>query len=130
MAQEFFKVSHAFIEQEIRKLRDAGKLDNLPGAGKPIPDIDEAYDPDWWIKSLLKREKLSVMPETLRLRVEIEHDIAKLWTLPSENAVRDAVMNVNAKVRRMNATAHAGPITNMSEMDVELVVARWRKWAN
>jgi hypothetical protein len=37
---------------------EEGKLDDLPGFGKPIPDIDEPYDPDWWIKKWVKREKL------------------------------------------------------------------------
>jgi hypothetical protein len=45
-------------ENRIRQAMEDGKLDDLPGFGKPIPDIDEPYDPDWWIKKWVKREKL------------------------------------------------------------------------
>ena len=34
-------------------------LEDLPGLGKPIPDIDEPYDPMWWVKKWMKRENLS-----------------------------------------------------------------------
>lgn len=36
----------------------AGAFDGLPGEGKPIPGLDQAYDPHWWIKSWLRREGL------------------------------------------------------------------------
>lgn len=42
-------------EIRIREAIDAGELDNLPGLGKPIPGIDEPYDPHWWVKSWMKR---------------------------------------------------------------------------
>jgi len=46
-------------ENLIRVARDEGKFDNLPGAGKPIPDLDDAYDPDWWLKKKMKEDDLS-----------------------------------------------------------------------
>jgi len=45
-------------DNRIRQAMEEGKFDDLPGLGKPIPDIDEPYDPDWWIKKWVKREKL------------------------------------------------------------------------
>jgi hypothetical protein len=45
-------------DNRIRQAIEEGKFDDLPGLGKPIPDIDEPYDPDWWIKKWVKREKL------------------------------------------------------------------------
>lgn len=46
-------------ENLIRQARDEGKFDNLRGAGKPIPDLDESYDPDWWLKKKMKEDDLS-----------------------------------------------------------------------
>jgi hypothetical protein len=46
-------------ENRIRQAMEEGKFDDLPGFGKPIPDIDEPYDPDWWIRKWVKREKLA-----------------------------------------------------------------------
>ncbi len=46
-----------------------GAFDNLPGEGKPIPGIDEPYDPLWWIKAWIRRERLA---EALRLGHALE----------------------------------------------------------
>jgi DnaJ-like protein len=42
-------------ENRIREAIEAGELENLPGLGKPIPGIDEPYDPLWWVKGWMKR---------------------------------------------------------------------------
>ena len=41
-----------WIEAQIRVAREQGAFDNLPGAGKPLPYLDQEYDPDWWVKQL------------------------------------------------------------------------------
>ena len=33
------------IEAQIRVAMEEGAFDNLPGAGKPLPNIDQEYDP-------------------------------------------------------------------------------------
>jgi DnaJ-like protein len=43
-------------ENRIRQAIEEGQFDDLPGLGKPIPDIDEPYDPAWWIKQWIRRE--------------------------------------------------------------------------
>ena len=45
-------------ENRIRQAIEEGKLEDLPGTGKPIPDVDEPYDPDWWVRNWMRREKL------------------------------------------------------------------------
>jgi Domain of unknown function (DUF1992) len=45
-------------ENRVQQAIDEGQFDNLPGTGKPIPDIDEPYDPDWWLKQWIRRESL------------------------------------------------------------------------
>lgn len=46
-------------DNRIRQAMEEGQFDDLPGLGKPIPDIDEPYDPMWWVKKWMKREKMS-----------------------------------------------------------------------
>jgi len=46
-------------ENRIREAIEEGQFDDLPGLGKPIADIDEPYDPDWWIKKWIRREGMS-----------------------------------------------------------------------
>lgn len=45
-------------EQRIREAMEAGQFDDLPGAGKPLPEADAAYDEQWWVRSWLRREGL------------------------------------------------------------------------
>lgn len=46
-------------EQRIAAAQRAGQFDHLPGAGKPIPGIDEPPEEFWWLKKYLQRENLS-----------------------------------------------------------------------
>jgi hypothetical protein len=34
---------------------EAGQFDDLPGAGKPIPDLAEPHDELWWVRKWLAR---------------------------------------------------------------------------
>lgn len=45
-------------ENKTRAAIEAGEFDNLPGVGQPAAIIDEPYDPRWWIRRKLQREKL------------------------------------------------------------------------
>lgn len=46
-------------ENRLRDAMEQGKFENLPGAGKPIPDLDVAYDPDWWLKKKIQEDDIS-----------------------------------------------------------------------
>ena len=46
-------------ENRLREAMEQGKFENLPGAGKPIPDLDVAYDPDWWLKKKVREDDIS-----------------------------------------------------------------------
>ncbi|MDP1748923.1 MAG: DUF1992 domain-containing protein [Reyranella sp.] len=35
----------SWIEAQIRVFQEEGAFDNLPGAGKPLPNLDQEYDP-------------------------------------------------------------------------------------
>ena len=37
----------SLVEQRIREAQERGEFDDLPGAGKPIPDIDAPHDELW-----------------------------------------------------------------------------------
>ena len=40
-----------------------GEFNNLPGEGKPFAWAGSVYDPEWWLKETLRREKLAATPE-------------------------------------------------------------------
>jgi Domain of unknown function (DUF1992) len=44
-------------ERLIRDAIEAGKFDDLPGAGKPIPGAGVPDDALWWVRDWLKRNR-------------------------------------------------------------------------
>ncbi len=113
-----------FIDRQIREAEARGEFDNLPGAGQPIPDLDKPCDEMWWVKGFLKREKLNLLPDALELKLEIERELARVAGLATEEEIRRKMEAFNARIRRLNATAPAGP--GLGEIEAEAVVARWR----
>lgn len=52
------RIIERVAENRIREAQRRGQFDNLPGAGRRLPDIDEPYDPTWWIRAWMRRERL------------------------------------------------------------------------
>ncbi|MFL6219846.1 MAG: DUF1992 domain-containing protein, partial [Actinomycetes bacterium] len=68
-----------WVERRIREAAERGEFDNLPGAGKPIADLDKPHDELWWVKDKLRRENLSYLPPTIALRKEAEDALAAAY---------------------------------------------------
>jgi hypothetical protein len=116
----------SWIEAQIRVAQEQGAFDNLPGAGKPLPNLDQ-YDPLWWVKQLTQREQLSLLPPSLELLRKVERELATIETLPDEATVRRRIAALNVEIARVNATVVEGPPTRLGKLDVDQVVARWRR---
>src|SRR5262249_44522031 len=98
----------------------------LEGAGKPIPGITDPYDPDWWVKKLLQREKLTVLPPALELLRKVEVGRGALWSVRSETDVRARVGALNTEIAKVNSRAAEGPPTRLASLDVNDIVSEWR----
>jgi hypothetical protein len=116
-----------WVERQIRDAMERGEFDNLPGAGKPIPDLDKPHDDLWWVKDKLRRENLSYLPATLALRKEAEDALATALRARSEAQVRRILAAINRKIVDGNRKAASGPPLNLMPFDVERVVAAWRE---
>lgn len=46
-------------EQRLRAAQEAGRFEQLPGKGQPLPDLDEPFDECWWLRRWIQREKVS-----------------------------------------------------------------------
>ena len=112
-------------------IRDAmmrGEFDNLQYAGKPIPNLSEANDPDWWVKGLIEREKISGLgPPALLLRVEDTELDGVLDAKPSAAQVRETVEDFNRRIIEARRQLLGGPPVVTRLRDVELEVQRWRE---
>ena len=114
-----------WIDRQVREAQERGDFDGLPGAGKPLPDLDRRED-DWWLKRMLQREGVSVTPPTIAIRVEVEQALERVARASDEEDVRAILGAINDKVRRINRLGAAGPPSTVMPLDVEEVVGRWR----
>ncbi|MEV7396411.1 DUF1992 domain-containing protein [Aeromicrobium sp. NPDC092404] len=115
-----------WVELQVQQAMRRGEFDNLPGAGKPIPDLDAPYDPDWWLKRLIEREQITgVLPPALALRTE---DAAMDDTLDREttpDGVRRVVEDFNARIIEARRQLQGGPPVITPLRDVEEEIADW-----
>jgi len=115
-----------WVDLQIRQAMERGDFDNLPGTGKPIAGLGAQHDPDWWLKQLVERERIAVLPASLALRKEDAELDARLDQEPTEAAVRREVEEFNARVIRARYTPADGPPLITMPRDVEETVAAWR----
>jgi hypothetical protein len=115
-----------WVEELIQKAQQAGEFDRLEGAGRPIPGVEAPYDPDWWVKKLLERERLSFLPPALDLLRNVEAGLAAVWQARGEDEARTRVRALNADIARVNSHIAEGPATRLAPLDVEAVVSEWR----
>jgi hypothetical protein len=116
----------SFVERQIREAQEEGAFEGLRGAGKPLPELHPEEEA-WWIRKRLREERLDLIPESLEIRREAERVLASLDALADERLVRQRLGELDARIRKVNRTAIAGPPTSLSPIDVEEVVRRWRE---
>ena len=117
----------SWIEELIHQARTEGAFDDLEGKGKPIPGLDAPYDPDWWVKKFLEREKLSMLPPALAVRAKVGRALEEIWQVRTEDDVRQRVTAINAEIVRANRTVIEGPPTSVAPLEVDAVLAEWRR---
>jgi hypothetical protein len=115
-----------WIDRQIRQGMENGDFDNLPGHGRPLPDLDVIHDEMWWVRKKLRREQVSFLPPTLAIRKELDDTLEAVAAASTEAEVRELVGGINARIRQVNATATAGPPSTVGPLDVDRVVERWR----
>ena len=117
-----------WIDWQIRVATEEGAFDNLPGAGKPLPNYGPDDDPlARWVKREVGDEQISVLPTSLELLRKVEEALATIWTLHHEATVRSRVAALNVEIAKVNATVVEGPPTRCGPLNVDQVVAQWRR---
>jgi len=116
-----------WTEGQIRNAQEEGQFDDLPNAGRPLPDLDKGYDPLWWMKNLIQRENISSLPPSLEIKRKVQRELETIWQLRCEEDVRAKVGALNAEIARINRTAVSGPPTTQTLLDLEAIVQQWRE---
>lgn len=116
-----------WIERSIDEAQKDGAFDDLPGKGKPLADLDEVYDPNWWAKKLIQRERLSLLPPALALRKRVEGELRRIAKLRRREDVKRSLERLNAEIAKVNRTAAEGPPTDLTRIDVEAFLLDWER---
>ena len=119
-----------WVDLQVRQAMERGDFDDLPGQGKPIEGLGAEHDPDWWVKKLVERENIALLPPALALRKEDAELDGRLDRINVETEVRREVDDFNARVRKAIYTPPTGPsgppvITRQRDVDAE--VTAWRE---
>jgi hypothetical protein len=119
---------HEYVDLQIKQAMERGDFDDLPGAGKPIKNLGAQHDPDWWVKQLIEREKITgVLPPALQLRKDDAELDARLDRHTAESEVRRELEEFNARVMKARYTPVDGPPLITMPRDVEAEVDAWRE---
>lgn len=101
----------SITERKLRQARDDGFFDDLPGAGKPIADIDQRRPPGWWADRFVAEQRTKL--KALRAEEAIRKAMPALWRLRSE-------AEVIARTNELNTTYNPS-----KPLDVDETVATW-----
>jgi hypothetical protein len=113
-----------WIDRQIREAAERGDFDDLPGAGKPIPDLGQP-DEMWWINRKLQSEGLTYQPPSVVLREEAHDALEAALRAGSEADVRKIVEAINGQIREANRKGIAGPPLKLAPFNVQRVVDKW-----
>ncbi|MGL3807061.1 DUF1992 domain-containing protein [Paeniglutamicibacter sp. R2-26] len=122
--EEVWEVANSALDAAFAR----GDFDNLAYAGKPIPGLGNNTDPDWWVKGMMEREKISgVGPPALMLRKEDAELVETMDGLRSSSQVRELLDDFNARIINARRQLNGGPpvITKLRDVDAEL--ANWER---
>src|SRR4051794_14729673 len=112
---------------QIKQAMERGGFDNLPGAGKPLGDLGSPHDRDWWLRKLVEREQISVLPAALQLRKDDAELDRVLDREATEKQVRTMLEDFNRRVIEARRQLQGGPPVVTPTRDVDAEVERWRE---
>ncbi|SDM96795.1 protein of unknown function [Cryobacterium flavum] len=126
--QSMMEARAQYVEMAIQQAIRRGEFDNLPGAGKPLANLERGYDPDWWIRQKVESEKITGLgPLALTLRTENAELDARLDSAQSEAAVTEILRDFNSRVVSARRQLQGGPPVVTPTRDVAEHVALWRE---
>jgi hypothetical protein len=117
----------SWVDQQVRQAMERGEFDDLPGQGKPIEDLGVEHDPDWWLKKLVERENIALLPPAIALRKEDAELDARLDAIPAESEVRRELADFNRRVVETRRQLQGGPPVVTPTRDVDAEVTAWRE---
>ncbi|HUD36509.1 MAG TPA: DUF1992 domain-containing protein [Streptosporangiaceae bacterium] len=116
----------SWIDQQISEATERGAFDNLPGSGQPLSKRNE-LDGESWVRDWVARAGGSpedCLPTPLKLRKEIERLAVTVPGLRSEDEVREAVGELNERIRQWRRLP-LGPPIFVPLVDEHIMISKW-----
>ena len=126
--QSMMEARAQYVEIAIQQAIRRGEFDNLPGTGKPLANLEHGYDPDWWMRQKIEREKITGLgPPALTLRTENVELDARLDGAASEAAVTAILTDFNSRVVAARRQLQGGPPVVTPTRDIAEQLVLWRE---
>lgn len=110
------------VDEQIRQAMARGEFDDLPGAGRPLRDLDEQRQPGWFAENLVRRERSRVLREDTLAALASQR--VAFWRAPSLDALRELVIAANRELATVNPRLE--PDDRIDLVDLREAVATWR----
>ena len=114
-------MTNHWLEKKIAEATKRGDFDDLPGAGKPLEVLDRGYDPSWWAKAFISRER--AMDAGIDLMAEIDRTLPAVLATSDLGDVACRVEECNAEIRGVNE--HADVVDRLHLLDMGVIEQRW-----
>lgn len=117
-----------WVERQIRTAQERGEMDNLPGAGKPLPKR-QGGALEWVVRKLREEnhDTSALLPPSLALPKEVDALPARLAKIRKEHEVRALIADLNQRIMDVHRRPQVGPPLRLGPLDVEEIVRDWRK---
>lgn len=116
----------SWIDRQITDAQSKGAFENLAGKGKPLEGLDEPYDELWWVKGLMRREKVGNASRTLELRHRVEQWLDTYIALPSVFTLKRQAQKLNEEIQVANK-GELGPMLPQPLLKIEELCIEWHR---
>jgi len=111
-----------WIERIIREAAETGAFDDLEGRGRPIPDLDEPYDPAWWARRWLRRNR--ELDAVTEVAAEVSRRLPRVLAGGAEVAVRAGLEELNGLIAALDASVEVP--ARLGPLPIDRILAGWR----
>jgi hypothetical protein len=112
-----------WVERVIREAQEAGEFDDVAGTGEPIPDIDQPYDPAWWARRFIARERHREASAELARAVDRELPLVLADTVA--HRIRSGLESINTRIAEHNASVPVG--NDLPLLEVDRLLREWER---
>lgn len=104
------------VEKRIKKAKEEGVFDDLPGQGEPLSIEDDSHIPEdlRLVHKILKNA--DCLPPELQLRKEIRQMEDMLENIPDEKEKYRQIKKINYKIMQLNMMGKGSPLLEETQV--------------